>query len=149
MAGVNWAVNQAAISLTAATTKTVAQIIAASNVRNRIRKATVTVYGAADGTANAKVDLCRQSSDGTLSSATVSKTNESDAETLQVSAKHTATVEPGTNTVLDTKYCSSIQGTAEFFYPLGDQYVKGGSITGIRVTCPANASCTVRIEGEE
>lgn len=150
MAGIYFVTQQAAIALTAATAKSVMEVIAAANTRVRVSRIEVTVYGAASGTANAKVEVNRVSNDGTWTSATVTKRNETDSETLQTTSKHTATVEPTTSTVLDVGYCSSIQGTATFLYTENNpMYVKGGSYLGVRVTSPATASCTIRIEGEE
>lgn len=151
MAGINFVIQRAGVSLVAATAKTVMQVTAATNTRVRINRIEVTVYGAAAGTVNSLVEVNRITNDSTGSSAaTVTKRNETDSETLQTTGKYGATGEPGTSTVLDTSYCNSVQGSTTFLYSESNpMYVKGGSYLGVRVTCAATASCTIRIEGEE
>jgi len=152
MAGINFVTQQAAIAWTGSSVVTVMEVVAATNTRVRINRIEVTVYGAAAGTANSKVEVCRKdgTSTGTSTPGTVTKRNETDSETLQTTSTHSFTVEPTVLTPIDVSYCNSVQGSTTFLYSESNpMYVKGGSFLAVRVTCGATANCTIRIEGEE
>jgi len=149
MAGVRFQVDSGDVAFTAAT-KTILQIIAAANVRLRIERVTFSFKGISATEVPVACELLRQTTAGTMSAATPAKVNESDDETLQVTAQHTATVEPTASTV---KAANPVhpQISYSFVFPPGrDLYVKGGERLGCRLLSPAQAG-TVRVfvEGEE
>lgn len=149
MAGVRFMVDSGDVSFTAAT-KTILQIIAAANIRLRIERVTWSFKGITAADVPVACELLRQTTAGTVSAATPVKVNESDDETLQVTAGHTATAEPTASTVKTAATVHPQTTFVQTFPPGRELYVKGGERLGARLLSPAQAG-TVRvvIEGEE
>lgn len=151
MAGIPFSITLTGVALSSGSypyTRTLAQIIAAANVRARIKRVQLDLYAGASGSDPAVVEMVRQSTSGTSSSGTLVKVNETDAETLQTTAKITFTsTEPTYSSTLDSQRASVSGGRAVFQYQ--DHYVKGGSIEGVRVTIPVACTADIHIEGEE
>lgn len=149
MAGVRFKLDSGDIAFTAAT-KTILQLIAAANVRLRIERVTIGFKGIVATEVPVGCELLRQTSAGTMSAATVEKQNESDDETLQVTAQHTATSEPAASTIKRAEPIHP-QTSREWVFPPGrDLFVKGGERLGFRLNSPAQSGTVrVMIEGEE
>src|SRR5262245_61640322 len=101
MAGVLFtAVTPTEIALTGATAKTVILLKNAANHRAKILGYHVSFDGTSGTAEPAVVQLIHCQTDGTMSSGTPEKVNLNDVETIQTAMLHTATVEPGTQTIL-------------------------------------------------
>jgi len=149
MAGVGFRVPTAEQSLTAATAKTVLQVVAASNHRVKISNWGVAFKGTSPTDAPVKVRLLRQTSAGTASAATVAKNNSADDETLQTTAQYNASEEPSAGDVLATVECHP-QAGYEVLLPLGQEIiVPGGGRLGIECTAAANQTVVAWMAGEE
>lgn len=139
----------AEVALAAATAKTVVQIVAPSNHRVKILGWGVFFDGIAGTAAPVEVTLSRQSTAGTMSSLTPAKRDDSLAETLQVTAQHTATAEPTTGDTVDSIEVHPQSGF-EIVYPLGQEVIcGGGDRIGIVCTAPAIVNVRAKIIFEE
>lgn len=124
-------------------TKTLAQIVAASNHRVRVERIRVSFKGVSSAEAPIMVQLAVQTTAGTMTSLTLAKLNASDDETIQTTAQHTATVEPTTTTVL-AQMLIHPQAGHEFVFPPGrDLLVPGGTRLGIMLVSPVQAGTAV------
>jgi hypothetical protein len=96
MAGILSWVSSGEVTMVSTTAKSVLQIKAPANQRILVRQLQIAGKAAAGGTdAVGKIRVTRSTANfGTFSSATPSKNNPSDSETLQVTAGSNATVEP-------------------------------------------------------
>lgn len=146
MSGVGWELNTAEIALTAATAKTVIQMIAPTNQREVVTSWGVSFDGASPTAEPVIVELYRLSSAGTMSTLTPAKSNPVDTETLQVTAKHTATAEPTPTDLLRRREVTATGGYFET-----NQYipVPGGGRIGIVCTAPAGVNVVASMSGEE
>jgi hypothetical protein len=124
--------------------KTIMQIVAASNHRIVIPLISVSFEGISATDAPIDVQIMRQSTAGTMSALTLTKDNDSDDETLQTTAQHTATVEPTAGDVLARKLVHP-QGRVDF----GPFIVKGGGRLGITTTAGVTVDCVVSALIEE
>ena len=148
MAGVRFAAVTAEVS-TGTSVKTIVQVVAASNHRILIDRATVTFQGTSTTDAPILVEMLRQSTAGTMSSLTPVKLNSADDETLQVTARHTAPAEPTAGDVLES-FLVHPQGGKEWLAPFGRAIVvPGGGRLGVRVTAGVSVDCVVSLHGEE
>lgn len=140
---------QAEVALTAATQKTVVQIVAAANHRVKILGWGVFFDGISTTAEPVQAVLQRQSTAGTSSALTPVKLDDSLAETLQTTARHTATVEPTSGDVVDAIEVHPQQGY-EKLLPLGQEIIcGGGDRIGIRCTAPAGVNVRAKIIFEE
>ncbi len=144
MAGLRFRATTAEVALTASTAKTVLQIVAAANHRVLVPRFSVSFEGVAPTDAPVLVDIVIQTDAGTSSALTPAKDNPGDDETLQVTARHTATVEPTTTTTLESRFVHP-QGSRDF----GPFVVPGGTRLGVRCNAPNNVGCIVSAMGEE
>lgn len=147
MAGVFGCATQGAIA-SGTSAKTLMQLVAASNHRTLIKGWGLSFDGATSDATPVKVELLRQSTAGTMTSLTVVKENDSDDETLQTTAQHTATAEPTAGDIIETHYVHPQGGSFDVFYPHPGQAIKGGGRMGVRVTAAAtvNVSAWMRFE---
>jgi len=129
--------------------KTLLQIVAASNHRVLISEIAISFRGTSNTAEPIEVEIARQTTAGTMSALTPEKMNESDQETLQTTAQHTATVEPTTgNTVLRENVHP--QGGYTWQAPFGGELVvEGGNRLGVMVTAGADVNATTRAIFEE
>lgn len=130
---------------TGTSAKTILQIVAAANHRIKIPKVSVSFEGVTPTDPPIQVVLMRQSTAGTMSSLTPVKDNDSDDETLQTTAQHTATVEPTSGDIIETKLCHP-QGRVDFIGPFT---VKGGGRLGVVVTASVGIDCVASALIEE
>ena len=139
----------AEIALTAATAKTVIQIVAAANHRVKILGWGVYFDGVSSTAEPVQVRLLRQTTAGTMSALTPIKWDDSIADTLLTTAQHTATAEPTAGDVLEVKEIHPQQGY-EKLYPLGQEpIIGGGDRVGIECTAPAGVNVRAEVRFEE
>ncbi len=137
------------VALSAATAKTVIQLIAATNHRIKIESWGVFFDGVSTTAEPVQVRLVRQTTAGTMSALTPVKLDDSIADTLLTTAQHTATAEPTITDVVDVLEVHPQHGY-EIFYPLGQEVIVGGSDRiGIECTAPATVSVRAKIRFEE
>lgn len=150
MAGVGWFAKSAEVATANGSAKTIVQVVAASNVRLKIKRITITFQGTANTDAPNLVRILRQTTAGTMSALTVVKKNNADTETLQVTALHTATVEPAAGDVILNEHVHA-QGGREWTWPSDDPLiVPGGGRLGVEATGVGTTyDCYVNVEGEE
>jgi len=149
MSGVRFSARTAEVALTAATAKTVVQIVAASNHRVLVTAFYAFFDGVSPTAEPVVVRVLRQTTAGTMSSLTPVKLNNSDDETLQTTAQHTATAEPTAGDVLFAMEVHPQTGYKEL-RPLGQEFVvPGGGRLGIECTAPAGVNVIAGFEGDE
>ena len=148
MAGINAVAQTTEIALTAATAKTVIQIVAPTNQRLKVKEWGVFFDGTSAVAEPVQVRLLRQTTAGTMSSLTPVKRSQA-SETLQATAQHTATVEPTASDVVDACEVHPQSGY-EKLYPMGAEIeVSGGTRLGIECTAPAAVNVRAKIAYEE
>lgn len=148
MSGVRFKAVTAAVA-TGTSAKTIVQVVAASNHGVMIDEWSVSFAGTSNTATPIKVDICRQSDAGTSSALTPVKDPDDTDETLQTTARHTATAEPTTGDVIMTEYVHPQTGYT-WQAPFGRAIkVGGGDRLGIRVTAAADVNCIARFSGEE
>src|SRR4051794_32972840 len=99
-----------AVSLTAATTKTIVQVVPASNTPVRIVEIGVSFNGITTTDVPVLVQLLRQSTAGTSSSLTPAAEQESGGKSAVATALKTFTAEPTTTTILRDWYVTPVAG---------------------------------------
>jgi hypothetical protein len=148
MAGIMLDVTTAEIA-TGTSAKTLMQIVAATNTRVLVHEWGIAFEGVSNTAAPIQVDLILQSDAGTSSALTPVKHNQGDDETLQTTARHTATVEP-TGTTIFQSYFVHPQTGRDWVAPFGGAFViKGGQRLGFRVTAAADVGAIVYARCEE
>src|SRR3990172_7079678 len=139
----------AEVALSAATAKTVIQLVAATNHRVKVLRWGVFFDGVSVSAEPVQVRLLRQTTAGTMSSLTPVKLDDSLAETLQTTSQHTATAEPTAGDVVDVVEVHPQSGY-EIIYPLGQEVIIGGGDRfGIEFTAPAGVNVRAKIVFEE
>lgn len=129
--------------------KTLIQLVAAANHGVLVDELAVSFAGTSPTATPIKVDVVRQTDAGTSSALTPVKDPDDTDETLQTTARHTATVEPTTTDVLMTEYVHPQTG---FLWqaPFGKAIkIGGGDRLGIRVTAVADVNAVARMVAEE
>lgn len=148
MAGVGFRAVTGQIA-TGTSAKTLIQIVAAANHRLLIKEWGISFEGVNNAHAPIQVDLLRQTTAGTMSALTPVKSNDSDDETLQVTAQHTATAEPTAGDVLKSELIHPQTGYT-WQAPFGGEIpVGGGDRLAIRVTAANDVDAIARFVGEE
>jgi len=128
------------VTLTAAATETLLQLVAASNHRVKLIGWGVSFKGTSVTEEPIKVVLKRQTTAGTSSAGTVVKVDDSIAETLQTASRISFTGEPTAGDELEVLNVHP-QGWMNKFYPEGREIiVGGGDRIGIEVTTPTGVS---------
>ncbi len=131
--------------------KTLIQILAATNVCVKIGEVSISFNGVSNTAAPIYVEMVKQTSAGTITNTTtVVKEDASRAETIQLVAKDTATIEPTDSAAVTL---------AEYVHPqtgflwqapyLREQIIVGAGRLGLRVTAAASVSAGCRLIGEE
>jgi hypothetical protein len=137
------------ITLVAATPMTVMQIVAAANHPVEITEITVGFDGTDNTHEPVEVDVVRQTTAGTMSAVTVAGANDSDGDTFDTSAQHTATGEPTSPTMIrkwrvHPQWCQTYQVPDNA--PL---HIGAGDRVGIRCTAAAGVDIDVTVCFEE
>jgi len=136
---------QADIALSAATAKTVIQVVAAANHGVKIASWSVFFEGVAPTNESVAVRLLRQTTSGTMTSLTLRKNDDSNGDTIDTTAQHTATAEPSAGDVLKQIRVHPQTGYEEQL-PFGQEYVVGaGDRIGIECTAPDANQVTANI----
>ncbi|HYE76967.1 MAG TPA: hypothetical protein VEI97_03180 [bacterium] len=149
MAAFQGSATTAEIALSAATAKTIIQLVAASNHRVKLLSWGVYFDGTSTTAEPVQVRLLRQTTAGTMTSLTPVKRDDSIGETLQTTAQHTATAEPTAGDVLEVKEVHPQMGY-EKIYPFGGEVIiGGGDRLGIEVTAPAVVNVRAEMAFEE
>lgn len=117
------------------TAATKLQLVAAANHRVKVPRISASFEGVVVTDSPILVSIYRQTDAGTASALTTKKDNSGDSETLQTTAQHTATVEPTTTDLLDSKLVHP-QGRADF----GPFTIPGGGRIGVVVDAPNNVN---------
>lgn len=148
MAGILAFAQTAEVALSAATAKTVIQLVAATNVRVKLKEWGVFFDGTSASAEPIQVRLLRQTTAGTMSSLTpVARVPIT--ETLQTTAQHTATAEPTAGDVLDVIECHPQGGYEKLFAPGDEIIIPGGGRVGIEITAPATVNVRAKFGYEE
>lgn len=135
------------VALTAATAKTILQLVAATNHLVKILSWSISFDGVSPTAAAVVVQVVRQTTAGTMSANTPKKLNDSLPETLQTTARDTATVEPTATDVLDTL---NIHPQTGYKTPYGYEVIMGGADRiGWKATAPAGVNAIVTVHFEE
>jgi hypothetical protein len=141
MAGIRAVALTNEVALSAATAKTVIQIVAASNHRVLVKEWGVFFDGDDPLAEPVQVELVKQSTAGTMSSLTPAKITPG-SETLQTTAQHTASAEPTKSAVLDTVEVHPQSGY-EKILPLGEEIIIAGD-ERLGIVCTAAGAVNVR-----
>lgn len=127
----------AEIALSAATAKTVLQLVAAANHRVKVLGYQLAFDGVSTTAEPVQIRVLRQTTAGTMTALTPTKRDDSIADSLLTTAQHTATAEPTAGDVLEAMECHPQQGYA-VFYPMGAEIIiGGGDRVGWELTAPA------------
>lgn len=139
----------AEIALSAATAKTVLQIKAPTNQRVGLLAWGVYFDGVSATGEPVQVRLLRQTTAGTMSALTPVKNDDSNGDSLQTTAQHTATVEPTAGDVLKAIEVHPQSGYEEAC-PFAQEYIVGaGDRIGIECTAPAAVNVRAWMRFEE
>jgi len=148
MAGIRAHAQTAKIS-TGTAKKTLLQLVAAANHRVLVDELSVSFDGVSNTAEPILCEVARQSDAGTMSALTPAKNNVDDAETLQTTAQHTATVEPTETDVVMAEHVHP-QGGFIWQAPFGKAIViSGGDRLGVAVTAAADVEAVARASFEE
>lgn len=141
--------NTSEVALSAATAKTIVQIVAPTNQRLKIKSWGVFFDGTSATAEPVVCELMRQTDAGTMSALTLVKDDPSFTETIQSTAQENATGEPTGSTVLERRNVHP-QASYEKIYPFGqEKKVPGGGRLAIRCTAPAGVNVIGEIAFEE
>lgn len=142
------ATTEGEIALTAATAKTILQIVAPTNQRLALCSFSVAFDGISGSAEPVQVDILRQTTAGTMTAATVVREGVG-SETIQTSAQKNATAEPTAGDVL-RRYNIHPQTGYERVFTLDEELlISGGSRLGLRCTAPANVNVVGHMTVEE
>ena len=141
------------VALTAATAKTVLQLVTPANIGVAIRGLAVSFDGTSGSAEPGSVELITQTTAGTMTAATPRHDDQRlvGVITIQSSAQKNATAEPTSGVTLRDWHFHPQTG-AEFRYWLDEEIILGGSAAvrlGVVVTMPAGVNCRARLFAEE
>ncbi len=141
MANLNLSVTtEGEIALAAAgTAKTILQLVAPANQRGDLRSVAAGFDGVSPTAEPFTVELLRQTTGGTMSTATPVK-DSAGAETVQFTALKNATAEPAAGDVLRRWEHHPQAGSFERIFDKRELEIPGGTRLGLRVTCPAGGT---------
>lgn len=153
MANLNFSVTtEGEIALAAAgTAKTILQLVAPTNQRLDLRSVSIGFDGVSPTAEPFTVEILRQTSAGTMSSATPVK-DSAGSETIQSTAQKTATAEPTAGDVLRRYEHHPQAGSFERVFDKREIEIPGGTRLGLRVTCPTGGTpgnCAGHMTAEE
>jgi hypothetical protein len=131
--------NTGAISVTAATAKSVISVITTANRRARIKEISVGASSVTSTDAPMLVELVQHDTDGTGSAVTARALDPADAGAAVVTSKDNYTAEPTGGIVVRKEWLVPPSGTFVIQNPLGEEDVCPVSKTmTVRVTSPQN-----------
>ncbi len=135
--------------VTGTSQKTILQLVAATNVRVKVREWSFSFIGTSNTAQPIRCQLMTQTDAGTMSSLTLKKKISTDSETLQTTAQHTATSEPTTGTAFKAEEVHPQTGYTWQAPFGGEEVIVGGARLGFVVTAGATTSVQVRSDCEE
>lgn len=139
----------AEVALSAATPKTVLQIVSGTNQRVKVQGWSVFFDGTNVSAEPIVVELLRQTDAGTMSALTLVKLDGGLTTTLRSTGQHTATAEPTAGNVIERKDIHP-QAGYEKIYPLGQEpIIQASGRMGIRCTAPAGVNVVAEMTCEE
>lgn len=141
------ATTEGEISLTAATAKTVLQLVAPSAQDIALIEGSISFDGISATDAAVQVDLLIQTTAGTSSAGTPVKNNRQHGA-IQTASRITITAEPTASDVL-RRWDVHPQSGRDFPLNLSNIVVAAGERIGLRCTAPANVNCLAWISWEE
>lgn len=148
MAGVGWKAQTGEVA-TGTSLKTILQVVAASNHGLLVNELSISFKGVSNTATPILVQVYRQTTAGTMSSLTPVKDPDDTDETLQVTAQHTATVEPTKTDLLRSELVHPQTGFS-WQAPFGREIkVGGGDRLAILVTAGADVNCVAFMAGTE
>lgn len=139
----------AAVSLTAATAKTLVQIVPGSNVTVRIIEVGISFDSTTSSEAPVAVDLMRQTTAGTSSSLTLVADQESNSKAAVATALQTFSAEPTAGNVLRTWHVTPVGGLLVIQFPLGREPDALTNRIALRANAPSTETVTAYITFEE
>jgi hypothetical protein len=140
----SYVLNTSNVTLSAAATKTVAQINAPATKRVRVSYVSATFNGAASAVP-AKIDLMRQYDPGT-STFTASNSIDSDAPVSDSLCYKNCTVEPSSGPQLYSWYVTPNGGLFMMSFAQGEEpIIEEGGFMGLRINSPSSCSVIVNI----
>ncbi len=127
-------------SLTAATAKTVAQLVTGATRRAKILTVETAFSSVTSTEAPVLIELLLQTTAGTMSAATPAIVDQADPAAIST-AQITATAEPTASTILWAERVTPVGGTAVFVFPRDEQITMAVSTrVGLRMTSAASQS---------
>lgn len=141
--------SSAEVALSAATARTIVQLLAPTNQRLKVKAWGVYFDGVSATAEPVQVRLLRQTTAGTMSALTPIKVGVAGSETLQATGQTAATVEPAASNTLKRVEVHP-QGGYEEVCAAGDEYiVEGAGRVGIECTAPATVNVIGWLRYEE
>ena len=139
------------VALTAATAKTVLQLVTPANIGVAVRGLAISFDGTSGSAEPGSVELSIQTTAGTMSAVTPRHDDTRVGLTIQSAAQKTATAEPTTTTMLRDWHVHPQTGV-EFRWWLDEEIVLAGTSAtrlGVVVNMPAAVNCRARMFCEE
>jgi hypothetical protein len=150
MARLNWSVTtEGELALTAATAKTILQVLAPTNQRLALKSVSVSFDGTAADAEPVLVDLLRQTSAGTMTAATEVKEDGLGSEAIQGVGTKNATVEPTAGDVIRTYEVHPTSGLERVFGADEEILIPGAGRLGLRCNAPAGVNVVGHMSVEE
>ena len=138
----------AEVALTAATAKTVLQLISPTNQILALLGFELSFDGTSSTAEPVVVQLIRQTTAGTMTSRTPLKKKDR-AATLQAAGQENASVEPTATDLIKTFHVHPQAGVVYPFTVDGEIEVPGGGRLGLKLTAPAGVNCLATLDFEE
>lgn len=150
MARLDGVAQTAEIALTAATVRTVLQIVAPANHRVAVKGYGVFFDGTSVTAEPVQVEVLYQTTAGTMSANTPRRIDGGLSETLLTTAQDAATVEPAAGDVVDVVEVHPQQGYEKMcVFGYNEIVLGGGDRLGIRCTAPAGVNVRAKFLFEE
>jgi hypothetical protein len=128
--------------------KTLLQLVAAANHKVAVKGFSISMDGTSVTAEPVQVDLLRQTSGGSMTSATP-VAEDSSSETIQTTAQKNASSEPTGGNVI-RRYNVHPQTGLEVRFNADDEIlIPGGGRLGLRVTAAATVNCLAHVTFEE
>lgn len=139
----------AAVSLSAATAKTVLQVIPGTNTQVTVCEIGISFNSVTSTEVPVTVDLMRQSTAGTSSALTLVADRETNSKAVVATALQTFSAEPTAGNILRTWYVTPVGGLFVIQFPLDREVDALTNRIGIRCTAPSAETVTAYLTFEE
>lgn len=138
-----------AVSLVAATAKTIVQIVPATNTPCRVVEIGVSFNSVTSTDVPVLVQLLRQTTAGTSSALTMAAEQESIGKSVVATALKTFTVEPTSGNILRDWYVTPVGGLFVVQFPLGREIDAMSNRIGLRCNAPGAQTVNAYVVIEE